>query len=611
MAQVPYSGAPEVGPALDPLPTPRVNAPAEAFGTGVAGAISHLGEVAQGAGKELFARAIAFQELDEQTKADMAAAQTLDRMTNRYMEYDKLRGNERIEGMPKFQEDLSKIREDGAAGLNSPYARMQYLRDSRRSQSMMTWHGATLARQGAEEAAAAASRSRMDAAVNNFAKVNPSDPKEFDEKVAEIRSAAADEVHRRTGFAPGTKESDDAASPIVSGQVAKMIIAKLNADAPAGKKLYQYSKDKGLLSPEDADRLQDRVDRAVDTNTGRKIGATIGGDPKNKNVDPKILIEKAKAAADEADPGNDNLKRNAVDFTLERKTHEERIETEAYRETMKTLIRGVDGTDTNGRVPISLDEARQDPVWREAYDSAPEQVQGQIREAIRKNGNTDGFVPNERGNAEFNNLYAALKSPNASAAEVDEALNADLLKTHMTREQRKTILDLQNKVLAEQSTATSVNSAMNIAEVRTAVNAAGLSKGTEEYDRFVTEFTTAIGEYASTAHRTVKDHKQLGEIATQMLTQQATSHWYNPGSWGQSKTYENILEAKPELKAQAIKVWRQQYGTDPTPDQLASLAPLYYRKFFQELGAKSRPTIEKSTNRVPITAPSAPVGKAN
>ena len=154
-SQVPYTGTQEVSPQLEPTQQVHEDTPVAAFGGAVAGAITHMGEVAEGAGKELFARAYAMQELNEQVKADSASADAMDKMTDRYLQYDQLRGQERIDGSKAYQDDLDKIRNDGMAGLNSPYAKMAYLRDTRRTQSMMVWHGGMLARQGMDEAAVA------------------------------------------------------------------------------------------------------------------------------------------------------------------------------------------------------------------------------------------------------------------------------------------------------------------------------------------------------------------------------------------------------------------------------------------------------------------------
>jgi len=74
-SQVPYYGTQEITPQVDPLSTVHVDTPVAAFGGAVAGAITHMGEVAQGAGKELFDRAYAMQDLAEHNKADMASTE--------------------------------------------------------------------------------------------------------------------------------------------------------------------------------------------------------------------------------------------------------------------------------------------------------------------------------------------------------------------------------------------------------------------------------------------------------------------------------------------------------------------------------------------------------
>ena len=71
---VPYSGTLDVAPQTEPLSPVHQDTPAAAFGGAVAGAVTHLGEVAQGVGKELFERANAMQMLNEQVKAKAISA---------------------------------------------------------------------------------------------------------------------------------------------------------------------------------------------------------------------------------------------------------------------------------------------------------------------------------------------------------------------------------------------------------------------------------------------------------------------------------------------------------------------------------------------------------
>lgn len=302
MAQVPYSGAPEVSPALDPLPTPRVNAPAEAFGSGIAGAITHLGETAQGAGKELFARGYAMQELDEQMKADRAAADITDKMTDRYLEYDKLKGPERAAGWPKFQEDLNKIREDGGAELSSPYARMQYLRDSRRTQNSMIWHGGTLARQGMDEANKLTQESVVQSTGDKLASLGVSGGPTYDKDMADAKAKLAHSVELETGFPVGSPENDSEVTKHLSRVNTKIASALVSGPHPEqGKDFLERGVRDGTIRAGDALPLSIHADNAVETKGARGIAHEVAaGDPKHwgdETYDTPLAIRGLRAGS--------------------------------------------------------------------------------------------------------------------------------------------------------------------------------------------------------------------------------------------------------------------------------------------------------------------------
>ena len=95
--RTPYVGYPESasaqGPRFEPTPEIHVNTPPAAFGANVAEALGHLGEVQQGAGKELFARAVAIKELDSHAKVNKVLADKQDEMTNAFVDYSQLQGD--------------------------------------------------------------------------------------------------------------------------------------------------------------------------------------------------------------------------------------------------------------------------------------------------------------------------------------------------------------------------------------------------------------------------------------------------------------------------------------------------------------------------------------
>ena len=251
-SQVPYSGVPDVSPQVNPLPTAHVDTPIAAFGGAVAGAVTHLGEVAQGAGNELFARGYAMQELNEQMKADAAAADTTDKMTNRYLEYSKLKGDDLRKGFTQYQQDISKIREDGAADLQSPYAKVQYLRDSRRNESSMLWHGGALARQGQDEFATESTKLGMDAASDRLAKLGVGEGPEFDRSVADMQKIAGRYMVEQKGIHPNQPEYEEGVAAATSPHVAKILKSIGHDDPGKAQELKEkYLKNK-LLRPADA-----------------------------------------------------------------------------------------------------------------------------------------------------------------------------------------------------------------------------------------------------------------------------------------------------------------------------------------------------------------------
>ena len=69
MAQVPYSPVPAIAPTEAATPKPSVNAPAAAFGAAAGEAMSGLGRTLERTGDELFGRAIAIQNLNNETEA--------------------------------------------------------------------------------------------------------------------------------------------------------------------------------------------------------------------------------------------------------------------------------------------------------------------------------------------------------------------------------------------------------------------------------------------------------------------------------------------------------------------------------------------------------------
>lgn len=117
MPQVPYSPIPDV--ILQPTPTPQVHvdAPVAAFGGAVAAGLSHLGQSMDQAGTEVFNRAVALQQLNNEAVANKAAADYDIAAGKIHAQFSTLTGKAASDAYPQYQADLESARQQIRAGL--------------------------------------------------------------------------------------------------------------------------------------------------------------------------------------------------------------------------------------------------------------------------------------------------------------------------------------------------------------------------------------------------------------------------------------------------------------------------------------------------------------
>lgn len=126
MPQVPYQPVPQIAPTEAATPRPQINAPIGAFGGEVAQAIQGLGAVTERAGNELFGRAVALKQLDNETEARDADSQYMIQAGQLHADYSALTGLEAKNAFPKYQKDLEEARVKLRASLSNPMAQKLY-----------------------------------------------------------------------------------------------------------------------------------------------------------------------------------------------------------------------------------------------------------------------------------------------------------------------------------------------------------------------------------------------------------------------------------------------------------------------------------------------------
>src|SRR6266702_4383023 len=130
MPQVPYQPV----PAVTPSGVGRnisISTPGAAFGENISQAVQHLGQVTEHAGNEIFSRAMALQEVQNQSDARDAITTMALEMTDAQNKFDAAEGaNGGPDALRAHNEGLAAIRDKWQGQLKTPIAQKLYAQES-------------------------------------------------------------------------------------------------------------------------------------------------------------------------------------------------------------------------------------------------------------------------------------------------------------------------------------------------------------------------------------------------------------------------------------------------------------------------------------------------
>lgn len=273
-SQVPYQPVPDVQPQDRGVSPVHVDTPVAAFGGATAGAITHMGEVVEGAGKEIFARAYAMQYLHQQDISNKGIADFENEATQKQLEYSKNQGQDAIDKYPQFQKDLEDIRQKYAETMPSPEATQNFNQGSRSAQFRVMFSAGNYAREEMKRFSQESAALRRDAAGDNLAATMPGDPAARKQALDGIAASAGQSASEK-GFHPGTPDYDQAVNVEVSKQNSKSILELMHSEPLKAQKMAQDELKAGRLTPSDSARLAPMLERAVTYQGARATGTKI------------------------------------------------------------------------------------------------------------------------------------------------------------------------------------------------------------------------------------------------------------------------------------------------------------------------------------------------
>lgn len=142
MAQVPYTPYPTVSPRAPGVPAVSVSTTPDMFGANIGRGMEQLGATESHVGDELFQRAVAMQELRNETEAKQADANYMIESGKLHAQFSSLEGKNAVDAFPKYISDLKSLREDMRQGLSNDQARRYYDSSSLQNMGRSIFNGA-------------------------------------------------------------------------------------------------------------------------------------------------------------------------------------------------------------------------------------------------------------------------------------------------------------------------------------------------------------------------------------------------------------------------------------------------------------------------------------
>lgn len=554
MPQVPYRPYPTVQPAGIPTPTLHVDTPVAAFGGAVGAALEHLGGQVEQSGNEIFGRAIALQELHNETEAREGDTQYMIQAGKIHADYSALQGKAAVDAYPDYIKNLSDTRTKIRSGLSNPMAQKMYDSSSMSFMGRSIFNGAGHAATQNKDWAVGTAKAQIDLDAKSV-QDNPTDEGLFQEKLNRVK-ANATQLASLQGFDPAGPEAKDLSMKAESKLVAQRVTGMTRTHPfEAAKYLDEH---KSQLTEDDflkTDNVVRGTARAVGSvNIANEVYAGGKGTDTQPGKSLGDMENEAREKAKAFDPADPLLATHAVQALHGIYNQDKYAQRQFDLENQQT----VDGAIVKG--VKDEQELRADPKTAAAISALPKDKQLSIPGKINSyNAARDKVTDQET----YNRLYGL------SNNDVEGFLNTDLTKEKLSQGDMKTLMARQQKFKDVQSEDPRVNKA--VATLRGAMGsqlqALGIFRRTEankdDYDHFTGTLQIGIDDWTQTHGKPPTSKDITDTIGPEVIQQRTEKGWI----WDSKRPFfqQDVPEKwSSDLKADVIA----KGGVEPSDEQV-------------------------------------------
>jgi hypothetical protein len=283
VARVPYNPVPDVSPQNIKTPSISISTPPAAFGGAVAQAIQHLGSTEEQVGGELFNRAVAMQQLRNETEATEGLANLERQSGDLRVKYLDSRGRNAVDQYANFRDANDNLRQSIRDGMSNPMAAKLYDRTALGVTNRAIIAGADHAATQNRQAAATAATTSIEAAQDTAG--YSADDNEFNTHLRIIQGRT-----QQLGDLAGLDK--DSVDQLVfknqSKAIANRIAETSKKDPVEGSRMLDAAVRDGKLHSTDRDRVENQVHGRLDSVATRKIA----DDTNQMFFDPESFLAK-------------------------------------------------------------------------------------------------------------------------------------------------------------------------------------------------------------------------------------------------------------------------------------------------------------------------------
>ncbi len=571
MPRVPYNPAPSVEP-ITPGEQVRINVPPAAFGANIAAALEHLGTTTEHVGDELFNRAIAMQQLNNENEARDLQTQHAQQTAQLVADYDATEGQKaRAELMPHLKR-LQAVREGLAGQASNPQVQRMFLNDTAGFMQRETFSAARHAgdenRKYTLGTMAATKQLNIDGV-----RQNPDDENGFQETIRRNAELTRQEATVR-GIPEGSPLAELGLRKSTSQIIAHRILGVNDTDPDRAAKMLEDNR--GELTDEDWAQTESRVksqSRSISsTNIANEVIQESRGDDGEPTKTVAQMVDRVKELAKERHPDDPIVAQHAI-TTLHTLTNIENWERKQQKWSDTQTVE-----KTIGEMNIqNIQQLRAVPGMQDTIARLGAKYENDLPNRINRINVAKNRETNQQAYLQIQGLYNNDR---------ETFLNTDLTQEHLSYQDLKYWIGKQAEAKEKAQADPRVHSAMSILETQfgSQLRAMGVNPGDKKnlnsnYNHFTGALQQALEQHQQDTGKPAKYDDIVGPI---WKTLQSST----PGRfWGQNYTYQKFKSPLPTEVPEAYSNMARDEAAKaghPTPTD-SQIYQAYLRQQFKAL----------------------------